>query len=128
LNLGESALIANAVTNGLFNTNLYEFFSGKTNVTTKSGGMANFGGDGASVISLPELLGIGKGVDFGGNYGPNSNFSKAVSDNLKENFGSMAVSVIGIPIAFKLGKKLTSKPRATTNRMLKMAGLQEVKV
>jgi len=41
----------------------------------------------------------------------------------------MLASVIGVPIAFNIGKKLLRKPIITpANRMLKAAGLTGVKV
>jgi len=121
LSIAESALIANAITSGLFNTNLAEFFTGNT-------GSASFGSDGSSVMSLPELLGIGANVKFGGNYGPGRTFGTQIRANWDNNWSTMAISIVTIPFAFKLGKKLTTQPRATANRMLKMAGIKELRL
>ena len=118
LNIAESALIANAVTTGMFNTNLQQFFTGNTGVS-KYG----FGFDGATTMSLPELLGIGKDVAFGGNHGPGGSLSKSLKENLMTNGAMMAVSLIGIPIGFRVISKLTSKPRSSANKLLKMTGL-----
>tara|TARA_R110000822_G_scaffold52682_2_gene136391 strand:- start:690 stop:1136 length:447 start_codon:yes stop_codon:yes gene_type:complete len=124
LNIGESALLANAVTQGLFNTNLKDFIMG-----TRDGAyVAGF--DGASRLTLPEIFGVGK-TPFGGEYQGSSaappvgfeNFTSTVMSNAKNNFMTMGVSLILIPIGFTVASKLTKKPRATTNKMLKMTGL-----
>jgi len=124
LGVAESALLASAVTQGLFNCNLYEWVSGNTDSPNP------FGSDGASVMSLPELLGVGSGVAFGGNYGVGSGktFGSQIKANFDNNWGTMATSLVVIPIGFRLAGKLTTKPRATANRMLRMAGIKEVKV
>ena len=121
LNIAESALLANAVTQGLFNSNLKDFVMGTEN------GVYNAGADGGDRLTLPEILGIGK-IPFGGSYGsvPKKgfeNFSSTVMTNAKNNFMTMGASLILIPIGFTVASKLTKKPRATTNKLLKMTGL-----
>lgn len=122
LNIAESALLANAVTQGLFNSNLKDFVMG-----TRDGKYVA-GSDGAARLTLPEIFGVGSKVAFGGNYGSNpasgfENFSSAVMSNAKNNFLTMGTSLILIPIGFTVASKLTKKPRATTNKLLKMTGL-----
>jgi len=114
-------LIASAVTQGLFQTNLYQFITGQT-------GKSNpYGSDGARTISIPELLGMGN-VPFGGNYG-SSSLQEAVTLNFKENWGMMATAVIGIPIVFNIVKKTLAKPVINpANRMLRGIGITEVKL
>ena len=119
LNIAESALLANAVTQGLFNSNIKDFVFGTQD------GAFNPGGDGSDRVTLPELIGFGPG-GFGGNYGTKKgfeSFSATVMTNGKENFMTIATSLIAIPILFSVGSKLTKKPRATTNKLLKMTGL-----
>ena len=127
LNIAESALLANAVTQGLFNTNLKDFVMGTQN------GVYNAGSDGGHRLTLPEILGIGPKIAFGGNYGTTplvgfENFSSAVMTNAKNNFSEIATSLILIPIGFIVASKLTKKPRASANKLLKMTGLKGVKV
>ena len=120
LNVAESALIANAVTEGLFNSNLKDFLMG-----TKDGAY-KAGADGAERLTLPEILGLGKNIALGGNYGGHktySSFSATVMENAKKNLPTMAFSLITIPIGFTVASKLTKKPRASTNKLLKMTGL-----
>ena len=120
LNIAESALLANVVTEGLFNSNLKDFVFGTR------GGKYVAGADGGSRLTLPEIFGVGEKVAFGGNYGTEKgfeNFSSTVMTNAKANFGTMATSLILIPIGFTVASKLTKKPRATTNKLLKMTGL-----
>ena len=120
--LGVSAAVANGITQGLFNTNLVEFVTGRVD------GKYNPGGDGGSVISLPELLGA-KGRAVGGTYGTYaSGFGDAVMKNAKENVGAMTMAVIGIPIVAKVATKVLRKPVLTPlNKVIKMTGL-DVKV
>jgi hypothetical protein len=98
LNIAESALLANAVTQGLFNSNLKDFVMGTQN------GKYNPGADGGDRLTLPEIFGVGPG-GFGGSYGSKpqvgfENFSSAVTTNAKNNFMTMATSLILIPIGF----------------------------
>ena len=121
LNIGESALLANAVTQGLFNTNLKDFFMGTQD------GAYNAGSDGGDRLTLPEIFGVGS-VKFGGNYGSKpqvgfESFSATVMTNAKNNFMTMGTSLILIPVGFTLASRLTKKPRASTNKLLKMTGL-----
>jgi len=54
---------------------------------------------------------------------------QAIKYNFKQNGGMMIASVVGIPIAFKVGTKLLRKPILTpANRMLKAAGMTGVRV
>ena len=122
LNIAESALLANAVTQGLFNSNLKDFVMG-----TRDGAYVA-GRDGGERLTLPEIFGVGSKVAFGGNYGATpmrgfENFSSAVMTNAKDNFLTMGASLILIPVGFTLASRLTKKPRATTNKLLKMTGL-----
>ena len=121
LNIAESALLANAVTQGLFNSNLKDFVMGTRD------GVYVAGGDGSSRLTLPEIIGVGK-IPFGGSYGANpgkgyENFSSTVMTNAKANFITMGTQLIAIPIGFTLANRLTKKPRATANKLLKYTGL-----
>jgi hypothetical protein len=121
LNIAESALLANAVTQGLFNSNLKDFVMGTQN------GKYNPGADGGDRLTLPEIFGAGPG-GFGGSYGaiPTKgfeNFSSAVMTNAKNNFMTMGAQLIFIPLGFTLASRLTKKPRASANKLLSMAKL-----
>ena len=123
-NLAVSALVANSVTQGMLKTNLVEFETGNTN--SPNGGQ--FGFDGKSIMSLPELLGFGSKVAFGGNHGAGGSLMKSLESNFRANWGSMAIGVIGIPIVANVAMKLLRKPVILpANRMLKSVGL-DVKV
>ena len=122
LNIAESALLANAVTQGLFNSNLKDFVMGTRD------GVYVAGKDGGDRLTLPEIFGVGDKIAFGGNYGSKpmagfENFSSTVMTNAKNNFLPMTVQLIGIPLGFTLASRLTKKPRATANKMLKFTGL-----
>jgi hypothetical protein len=121
LSIAESALLANAVTSGMFGTDLKEFLTGTVD------GKYNPSRDGANIISLPELIGLGASGQIGGNYGTSS-FQEAVMSNLKKNGMQMAMQLIGIPIAFRVGSKLLKKPRASANKLMRDVGLDGVRV
>ena len=85
------------------------------------------GRDGSQVITLPELLGAGPG-GLGGRYMGTAGVYDSLTNTLKTNFTnnlpSMAMAVIGIPIAVRVATKLIQKPVITpANRLLKMTGL-----
>tara|TARA_R110000824_G_scaffold136258_1_gene299846 strand:+ start:115 stop:582 length:468 start_codon:yes stop_codon:yes gene_type:complete len=130
--LAESALIANAVTSGFFNCTLNDFIFAKDGA---SGGMGQTAITGREIIA-----GVTGGI---GGYGTSrtvkagggttgvrpytttigNTFGVQVRENLSENGGAMIASLILIPAGFKVFNRLTSKPRGTLNKALKMSGL-----
>ena len=119
LGVAESGLILNAMTTNLFNANIGDFIMGTRN------GKYVAGADGSTRLTLPEIFGAGAG-GVGGTYGTTSKV-QSVGDvvmwNLKRNAPQLIGSLILIPVAFRVGTKLTSKPRSTVNKGLKMTGL-----
>ena len=87
-------------------------------------GKYNPGGDGGSVITLPELLGA-KGRSIGGTYGGYATgFFDAVAKNARANMPALTMAVIGIPVIAKVATKALRKPVLTpANKLLKMTGL-----
>ena len=74
---------------------------------------------------MTEIFGSGAG-GFGGTYGSTSkvqNVQDVIVWNVKKNAAPLIGSLILIPLAFKVGTKLTRKPRSTVNKGLKMSGL-----
>jgi len=142
LNLAQSVVIGNAVTHGLFDTNMYEF------VTGRIGGAYTPGAVGESnKVTLPELLGAGMGTteqvvkgqqnpyqgggssyivrtttNYGGVVAP-ATLGSVVQDNLRNNGMQMATTLIVAPIAFKMISKLTTKPRREFNKLARMVGM-----
>ena len=120
-NLAVSALVANSVTNGLFQSNLMDFFTGNRD------GVYRAGSDGSTRLTLPELIGWGS-IKAGGNYSAGNDLQSVLTANLKANWVQMAVGVIGIPIAANVAMKLIRKPVILPlNRALKATGL-DVKI
>jgi len=128
--LAESALIANAVTQGFFNCTLNDFvFStsgssggqGRTAITGReliagiTGGVGGFG-----TMQTVTSSKVGGGVQYNTFGVP---FGEQVRENLKDNGAKMVGSLILIPAGFKVFNKLTRKPRSTLNNALKMSGL-----
>ena len=105
----------------MFKSNLIDFATGRRD------GKYVAGADGSTRLTLPELLGVGS-VNFGGNYGSGYDLQSVLMKNFKENWATMAVGVILIPVAAKTITKLIRKPVILpANRMLKSVGL-DVKV
>lgn len=126
----EAGLIANAVTQGFFNTDLKTFFF------NKDGGVSKNRAQNLNQITIRELVsGItggtgGYGTTMTGGTAPTGiqltlgkSFGQTIRDNLNTNGGQMVASLVLIPVGFRVVSKLTSKPRALTNRAAKMAGL-----
>ena len=106
----------NAITQGLFDTNLKAFAGfGSPNET-----------DNSWELSATELF----GRLFGGNAGQTTEWqnmggvSAAIQRNLRVNGGMMLAQLIGIPIAFKMGRKLLRKPITMTNKLIAPAGVR----
>lgn len=136
LNLAQSVILGNAVTSGLFNTNMYEFVTGRINGVYSPGTLAT-----SSQITLPELLGAGLGVgsetrQVGSGYltstitspgamygGVHGSFGDALKANLQANGVQMATTLIVTPIAFKVISKLAGKPRREFNKLARTVGL-----
>jgi hypothetical protein len=139
LNVAQSVIIGNAVTQGLFNTNMFEFATGRIGGAYTPGAIGE-----SNKITLPELLGAGMGshtykisgqagqygssstqtvnIGYGGVVAP-ATLGSVVQDNLKNNGVSMATTLVITPIAFKVIGKLASKPRREFNKLARMVGL-----
>ena len=120
-NLGISALVANSITTGMFNSNLVDFATGRRD------GVYRAGSDGSMRLTLPELLGIGN-IKAGGNYATGYDLQGVLMQNFKDNWLQIAMGVVFIPVAVKTASKLIRKPVILpANRMLKSVGL-DVKI
>lgn len=129
LNIAQSIILGNAVTQTLFNTNMYEFVSGRvagstfTNSTGSSWSQSN--------ITLPELIGMGMNVEgtMGGNtysgYGGihTGTLANQIKANFQANMASGLTTLIVTPIAFKVISKLAAKPRREFNKLARTVGL-----
>lgn len=136
LNVAQSVILGNAVTQTLFNTNMYEFVTGRIDGAFTPGVAGQ-----SSQITLPELLGAGMGVGAtsstvgsgifqqtinmpGASYGGvHGSFGQALKDNLSANAVSGLTTMIVTPIAFKVISRLAKKPRAEFNKLARTVGL-----
>ncbi len=118
----ESALIANAVTQGFFNTTIGDFaFSKDAMSQNQITARELFSGlSGGSFGTMTKATKVGQ---LGFKAGTGMSFGQTVQDNLSNNGGQMVASLILIPAGFKVFSKLTTKPRSMANRALKMSGL-----
>ena len=109
-------------TEAALNVNPIQFLTGVV------GGKYNPGGDGGSVITLPEILGAGPG-DIGGNFGSYAaNLPEAVVKNIGgiEGLVMTGLKSAGLAVGFRVFNKLTRKARSGINRqILKPFGVDE---
>ena len=112
--------MANAFTEGMFNTNIVEFLTGRVN------GQFRPGTDGSHILTLPELLGFGPG-GVGGNFGSmkgHTSLQESLMTNLRKNGPKMFASIVVIPMAAGVVVKMLRKPVILpANRLLKSTGL-----
>ena len=113
-------------TEAALNVNPIQFLTGVV------GGKYNPGGDGGSVITLPELLGAGgPGVngEVGGKFGDYAaNLPEAVVKNIGgiEGLVMTGLKSAGLAVGFRVFNKLTRKARSGINRqILKPFGVDE---
>lgn len=133
LNVAQSVILGNAVTSTLFNTNMYEFVTGRIDGAYTPGAFGQ-----SSQITLPELLGAGMnvtnsvrpaqgymaGISTESGYGGvTGGFSLALKENLQANAISGLTTMIVTPIAFKVISKLAAKPRREFNKLARTVGL-----
>ena len=120
MNVAVSAAVANAMTEGMFNTNLMEFLTGRIN------GKYAPGADGSNRLTLPELLGAGPG-GVGGKFGTmkgHTSLGESLATNLSNNGVKMLTAIIVVPMAANVVKKVLRKPvLLPANRLLKSTGL-----
>jgi len=119
INAGMGLIVANAVTQGMFNANLMDFFTGRRD------GKYVAGNDGSWRITLPEFftgLNIASTAS-GGTLGGVLNY------NFKKNGFAMVSTVVLTPMVANVAKKVLRKPVLTpANRLLKTIGLTNVVV
>jgi len=119
MNLAQGVVVGNAITQGFFNNNIYEFFTGRVD------GSFSPGGDGSSKISLPELIGFGSGGFGTGNIGgvAKGTLGKVVQDNFSKNGGMMIGTVILAPFLFKFSKKALRPLLTQGNQLFRGSGV-----
>jgi len=138
--VAEAALIGNAVTQGFFGVGIGDFFLNKdggpsgmvetrvNQITAReiiNGITGRTGGYGTTGSRTTTTMGGGKITQnvYAGGPGMGGGLSAAIKTNLAENGGQMLASLVIIPVAFRVGSKLTRKPRALVNKVGKMSGL-----
>ena len=109
-------------TEATLKVNPFEFLTGVV------GGKFNPGGDGGSVITLPELLGAGPG-GIGGNFG---SYAASLPEAIVKNVGGVEGLVMtglksaGLAVGFRVFGRLTRKARSGLNlQILKPLGMDE---
>jgi len=117
-NVAVSAVVANSITEGMFQSNLVDFFTGRRD------GKFAAGADGSYRLTLPELLGLGGRGGVGGTYAAGLDLQTVIMHNIKTNAMQMAVTAIVAPMIGNVAKKVLRKPVILpANRLLKSTGL-----
>jgi len=118
--LAQSYVLADAVTNALFDNNPVEFLTGRID------GNYRPGADGGQNISAPEILGFDRNMNWslsrvGGEWSTGTNYtmSSAIKRNLSVNGMKSAATLVLAPVGFKFVKKAASKPRSMVNRFMR---------
>ena len=124
-NLAVSALVANSVSKNVAGLNIRDFLFAGTAFSDRHESGWDYGASDGSYNSQITLSEIFRGSQGGYN---RTTPAAQLMDNLKANWLPLAVGVIGIPIAAKVGLKLIRKPIILPlNRAIKSIGL-DVKV
>ena len=121
----QTYLIANALTKGVFGTTAFNFAT--EGWLREKSPATQYGSGNSWSLNAQELLQSIAGNDshMSSQWQGMGGISAAVKKNLTDNGMMMAVSLIGIPIAFKYGRKLLAKPIIRpANRMLATAGVK----
>jgi len=131
LKIAESALIADAITKGVFNADLRSFLMSEV-------GAANTSGTKFTQITLRELLSGATTGDYGTTYsatyqGKKSTYGNSIGEQIKANIKAnglmMAFNLIAIPVAFKVGRQVLAKPLINpVNRQIRALGVKGMKV
>ena len=119
VNLGESLLVGNVITEGLFNMNMYDFFLAGTGFSNQ-----NWTGQGESTISFRELITWPASATTG------STVTESRFNVIRENLKTSLVPMVGGLIAVRVGSKIVNKqlrPMLTQgNKVIKMAGFGDM--
>jgi hypothetical protein len=116
--VAKGLIVGNAVTQGLFRTNLWEFTTGRI------GGEFRPGGDGQKNITLPEILGFASSP-----WGMGVNATNSIGDVLKVNVmrpGALPLMIGTVLLTAPITKILTKALRPVItpiNRTLKDSGV-----
>ncbi len=129
-NAAQTLIVANGVSMAMFRTDLPTFLGLAQNF---QGGYN--AGNNSNELTAKELFSglTGMGSD-GINHGKDGKqwaggIPQVLKSNLKAQIPLLLTVTVGVPIAFKFGKKLLAKPIINPlNRTLKMAGVKGVKV
>jgi len=132
LNVAQSIILGNAVTTTLFNTNMWEFVSGRVDGNTQAISSGSIYTQGQ--ITLPELIGFGMNRGMQGEQGGpqgstayggemSGKFGLAIQNNIKLNAVQGLTTLIVTPIAFNVISKLAAKPRREFNKLARTVGL-----
>ena len=122
LGVAESLILANASTRAITGTNLIPFLTeGWLTPVTPGGSM---GSGNSWRFSAKELIQLATGdrSHMSAEWQAKP-LSEAFKKNLSQYGAQSLMTIIAVPIGFRLGKKLLSKPRSEANKLLKASGL-----
>lgn len=133
LKVAESALVAQAITQGMFNVDLRTFIMGGGSAAgvnptggqmiTASELLSGLTGGSAGTSGYMKTVGTTRGKYWGGSLG------EQLTSNLKDNGAMLLFNLVAIPTGFKIAKRVLAKPLLNPiNRQMRNLGIKEVKV
>jgi len=131
LNVAQSYIVASAATRAMFGTDLAAFALQGWALPKTSGQNGMTGAGSSWTLSASELvMGMfGQGLGQSGT-APWTNdaggLAEAIRTNLRANGARSLGTIIAVPIAFNVAKKLTAAPRRDINKFLKFGNLSSV--
>jgi hypothetical protein len=114
INTAESIMLANVATQTLFNVNALEFITGNAKGMTASG---------VNAISLRELFKTTQTGSTALGIAGSGKTTDIIQKNLKDNWVTGSISMVTIPLGFKLGKALSKPAISKINSALRKAGI-----
>ena len=131
LKVAESALVAQAITQGMFNTDLKTFIMG-------GGSAAGVNPTGGAMITASELIAgltggsagtMGVMKVPGGTRAWGDTLGGQLKENIKDNGAMLLFNLVAIPAGFKIAKRVLAKPLLNPiNKQIRNLGIKEVKV
>ncbi len=114
INTAESIMLANVATQTLFNVNALEFITGNDKGMTATG---------VNAISLRELFNTKQVGSTALGTAGSGKTTDIIQKNLKDNWVTGSISMVTIPLGFKLGKALSKPAINKINSALRKAGI-----
>lgn len=123
LNTAEGYIVASAVTQGLFGTNLIKFAT-EGWLTPKTSGSVMGAGNSWSLSAQELIMSLmGDNSHMAQNWQDMGGVTASIRKNLTDNGGKALATIVLAPVAFKAGKRIARNPIRQMNKGIKALGL-----